>query len=79
MPIRNHVEAIVHLLNENLGFAYGTANELNLTADSTIFPCAFMYPLQPVILSPQINGAVDNTYTVSVLQREVTEIKKNNF
>lgn len=64
MPIRNHIEAIVQSLNEDLSFAYGTANELNLTADSTTFPCVFMYPLQPVILSPQINGAVDNTFTL---------------
>ncbi|RYY36802.1 MAG: hypothetical protein EOP46_05075 [Sphingobacteriaceae bacterium] len=63
MPIRNHIEAIVQQIDSNLHFAYGTANELNQLADSMTFPCAFMYTVQPVILSPQINGAVDNLFT----------------
>ncbi len=46
---------------------YGTANELNqLADDTTLFPVVFMYPLQPIDVSPQINGSVDNVFSVYI-------------
>jgi len=64
MPIRNQIEAVVQTLTASPTFIYGTANELNLLADDAAFPCVFMYPLQPVDVSPQVNGSVDNTFSV---------------
>ncbi len=64
MPIRNQIEAIVQTLSVTSTFVYGTANELNQLADSSSFPCVFMYPLQPIDVSPQINGSVDNTFSI---------------
>ena len=65
MPIRNQIEAIVHTLSSTPTFVYGTVNELNQLADDVnTFPCVFMYPLQPIDVSPQINGSVDNTFSV---------------
>jgi len=64
MPIRNQIEAVVQTLNASPTFVYGTANELNQLADDASFPCVFMYPLQPIAVSPQINGSVDNTFSV---------------
>jgi len=64
MPIRNQIEAIVQTLTASPTFIYGTANELNLLADDAAFPCVFMYPLQPVDVSPQVNGSVDNIFSV---------------
>lgn len=65
MPIRNQIEAIVQTLTGTPTFIYGTVNELNsLSDDITSFPCVFMYPLQPVDVSPQINGSVDNTFSL---------------
>ena len=64
MPIRNQIEAVVKTLSKSPAFVYGTVNELNALADDTSFPCVFMYPLQPVDVSPQINGSVDNTFSV---------------
>src|SRR3954464_10063790 len=64
MPIRNQIEAVVQTLSGAPTFVYGTANELNLFADDASFPCVFMYPLQPIDVSPQINGSVDNTFSV---------------
>ena len=64
MPIRNQIEAIVQSLTNNPTFVYGTANELNQLADDASFPCIFMYPLQPIDLSPQVNGSVDNTFSI---------------
>lgn len=61
--MRNQIEAIVQTLTGNPSFAYGTQAELNTLADDTAFPCVFMYPLQPIEVSPQVNGSVDNTYT----------------
>ena len=67
MPIRNQIEAVVHTLTGTPSFAYGTANELNTLADDIpSFPCVFLYPPQPINLSPQINGSVDNTFSVSL-------------
>ncbi|MDN3582763.1 hypothetical protein [Mucilaginibacter flavus] len=62
--MRNQIEAIVQTLTGNPSFAYGTQNELNTLADDAAFPCVFMYPLQPIEVSPQVNGSVDNTFTV---------------
>jgi len=63
--IRNQIQSITQTLTSNPTFIYGTANELNLLADDTAsFPCVFMYPLQPVDLSPQVNGSVDNTFSI---------------
>jgi hypothetical protein len=63
--IRNQIQSIAQTLTTNPTFIYGTANELNLLADEVAtFPVVFMYPLQPVEVSPQINGSVDNTFSV---------------
>lgn len=64
MPIRNQIEAITQSLSAQPAFIYGTANELNLLADDASFPCVFMYPLQPIDISPQINGSVDNSFSI---------------
>ena len=64
MPIRNQIEAITQTLNAQPTFVYGTVNELNALADDASFPCVFMYPLQPVDVSPQVNGSVDNIFSV---------------
>ena len=64
MPIRNQIEAVTQTLNTPVTFIYGTANELNQLADDAAFPVVFMYPLQPIDVSPQINGSVDNTFSV---------------
>ena len=64
MPIRNQIEAITQLLTEQPNFIYGTVNEINQLADDASFPCVFMYPLQPIDVSPQVNGSVDNTFSV---------------
>lgn len=62
--IRNQIQSITQTLTTAPSFIYGTANELNLLADDATFPIVFMYPLQPVEVSPQINGSVDNTFSV---------------
>ena len=62
--IRNQIQSITQTLTAAPTFIYGTANELNLLADDASFPCVFMYPLQPGEVSPQINGSVDNTFSV---------------
>jgi hypothetical protein len=64
MPIRNQIEAITQTLNVPITFVYGTANELNQLADDAVFPVVFMYPLQPIDVSPQINGSVDNVFSI---------------
>src|ERR1700743_565435 len=64
MPIRNQIEAITQTLNAQPTFVFGTANELNALADDASFPVVFMYPLQPIDVSPQVNGSVDNTFSV---------------
>ena len=64
MPIRNQIEAVTQLLTEQPAFIYGTVNEINNLADDASFPCVFMYPLQPIAVSPQVNGSVDNTFSV---------------
>ena len=62
--IRNQIQPITQTLTAAPTFVYGTANELNLLADDSAFPVVFMYPLQPVDVSPQINGSVDNTFSI---------------
>lgn len=62
--MRNQIEAIVQTLNGLPAFAYGTQAELNTLADDITFPCVFLYPPQPIEVSPQVNGSVDNTFTV---------------
>ena len=64
MPIRNQIEAVTQTLTEHPSFLYGTINEINQLADDASFPCVFMYPLQPIAVSPQVNGSVDNTFSV---------------
>jgi len=64
MPVRNQIEAIVQTLTNTPAFVYGTVNELNQLADDASFPCVFMYPLQPIDLSPQVNGSVDNIFSI---------------
>jgi hypothetical protein len=65
MPIRNQIEAIVQTLTNSPTFVYGTVNELNAIADDiSTFPCVFMYPLQPINVSPQVNGSVDNIFSI---------------
>jgi hypothetical protein len=64
--MRNQIEAIVQTLKDSPTFAYGTQTELNTLADDTAFPCVFMYPLQPIEVSPQVNGSVDNTFTINL-------------
>lgn len=62
--MRNQIEAIVQTLNGNPTFAYGTQAELNTLADDITFPCVFLYPLQTIEVSAQVNGSVDNTFTI---------------
>ncbi|MGZ3755500.1 MAG: hypothetical protein ACXVAY_00875 [Mucilaginibacter sp.] len=65
MPLRNQIEAIVQTLTGSPTFLYGTVNELNAIADdAAAFPVVFMYPLQPIDISPQVNGSVSNTFSV---------------
>lgn len=64
MPIRNQIEAVTQILTEQPTFIYGTVNEINALADDASFPCVFMYPLQPIDVSPQVNGSVDNKFSV---------------
>jgi hypothetical protein len=66
MPIRNQIEAVVQTITGSPSFIYGTANELNLLADDAVFPCVFLYPPQSINLSPQINGSVDNTFSITL-------------
>jgi hypothetical protein len=64
MPVRNQIEAITQTLSTPVTFVYGTANELNQLADDAAFPCVFMYPLQPIDVSAQVNGSVDNVFSI---------------
>jgi len=64
MPIRNQIEAIVQTLTNSPTFIYGTVNELNTLADDASFPCVFMYTLQPIDVSVQVNGSVDNSFSI---------------
>jgi hypothetical protein len=64
MPIRNQIQAITQTLSTSVTFVYGTANELNQLADDSIFPVVFMYPLQPIDVSPHVNGSVDNVFSI---------------
>lgn len=76
MPIRNQIETIVQTLTGNPAFIYGTTNELNTLADDASFPCVFLYPPQTIAVSPQINGSVDNTFSVYIEFLFKTEFDK---
>jgi hypothetical protein len=62
--MRNQIEAVAQSLSANTSFLYGTEKELNTLADDAAFPCVFMYPMQPIVVSPQVNGSVDNVFTL---------------
>ncbi|GGH03646.1 hypothetical protein [Mucilaginibacter phyllosphaerae] len=62
--MRNQIEAITQTLNAAPAFLYGTEKELNTLADNANFPCVFMYPMQPIVVSPQVNGSVNNVFTL---------------
>jgi hypothetical protein len=62
--MRNQIEAVTQSLSAAPSFLYGTEKELNTLADDAAFPCVFMYPMQPIVISPQVNGSVDNVFTL---------------
>jgi hypothetical protein len=62
--MRNQIETITQSLSATPSFLYGTEKELNTLADDAAFPCVFMYPMQPIVVSPQVNGSVDNVFTL---------------
>jgi hypothetical protein len=62
--MRNQIEAVTQSLSAAPSFLYGTEKELNTLADDTAFPCVFMYPMHPIVISPQINGSVNNVFTL---------------
>jgi hypothetical protein len=62
--MRNQIEAVTQSLNANPSFLYGTEKELNTLGDDVSFPCVFMYSMQPIVVSPQVNGSVDNVFTL---------------
>ena len=62
--MRNQIEAVTQSLSANPSFLYGTEKELNTLGDDASFPCVFMYPMQPIVVSPQVNGSVDNVFTL---------------
>jgi hypothetical protein len=62
--MRNQIEAVTLSLSANPSFLYGTEKELNTLADDAAFPCVFMYPMQPIVISPQVNGSIDNVFTL---------------
>ncbi|MFD0792773.1 hypothetical protein ACFQZX_04050 [Mucilaginibacter litoreus] len=64
--MRNQIETITQALDGNPSFLYGAEKELNALADNVLFPCAFLYPLQPITISPQVNGSVNNSFTLYI-------------
>jgi len=62
--MRNQIESIVQTLTGAPAFLFGTEKELNTLADDAGFPCVMLYPLQPIVVSPQVNGSVDNVFTL---------------
>jgi len=62
--MRNEIEAIAQTLSAAPAFLYGTETELNTLADNAEFPCVMLYPLQPIVVSPHINGSVNNVFTL---------------
>jgi hypothetical protein len=62
--MRNQIEAVTQSLRANPSFLYGTEKELNTLGDDVSFPCIFMHPMQPIVVSPQVNGSVDNVFTL---------------
>lgn len=64
--MRNQIEAVTQTLGGNPTFLYGTETELNTLADDASFPCVMLYPLQPIVVSPHVNGSVDNVFTLYI-------------
>ncbi|MBD1394597.1 hypothetical protein [Mucilaginibacter glaciei] len=64
--MRNQIEAITQTLTGAPSFLYGTEKELNTLADDAAFPCVMLYPLQPIVVSPQVNGSVNNIFTIYI-------------
>jgi hypothetical protein len=64
--MRNQIEAITQTLSTAPAFLYGTEKELNTLADDAAFPCVMLYPMQPIMISPQVNGSVDNSFAVYI-------------
>ncbi|AMR33937.1 hypothetical protein A0256_22060 [Mucilaginibacter sp. PAMC 26640] len=62
--MRNQINAVVDTLGGSPSFLYGTEKELNTLADDAAFPCVMLYPMQPIVLSPQVNGSVNNVFTL---------------
>jgi len=62
MPIRNQIEAVVQTLTGSPTFIYGMPMSLNKLADDA-HSLVVYYPLQPIDISPQVNGSVDNTFS----------------
>ena len=62
--MRNQIETITQSLSATPSFLYGTEKELNTLADDVAFPCVFMYPMQPIVVSPQVNGSVAHVFTL---------------
>jgi hypothetical protein len=62
--MRNEIEAIAQTLSAAPAFLYGTETELNTLADNAEFPCVMLYTLQPIVVSPHINGSVNNVFTL---------------
>ncbi|TSD67588.1 hypothetical protein FFF34_009415 [Inquilinus sp. KBS0705] len=62
--MRNQINAIADSLSASPSFLYGTENELNTLADDAAFPCVMLYPLQPIVVSPQVNGSVNNVFSL---------------
>lgn len=62
--MRNQINAVVETLSGSPAFLYGTEKELNTLADDTAFPCVMLYPMPPIVLSPHVNGSVDNLFTI---------------
>jgi hypothetical protein len=62
--MRNQIEAVTQTLTGAPSFLYGTENELNNLADDATFPCVMLYPMQAITVSPQVNGSVNNVFTL---------------
>jgi len=64
MPLRDEIQAIVASLpNQPIDFLYGTANEINVDADSVNNPALVcLYPLMPIGIGLGVNGSANNTF-----------------
>lgn len=78
MPIRNHIEAIVNTLPGDKTFLYGTANEINVTADSSQnLTVVCLYPLQPIEIKPGKNGSAHNSFDIYMEFMTITKFEKD--